>query len=437
MKTNSPPLLAALLALLLLVPLTGLADEAREMRPDGRLSLEAQAGDFVLVGHDQYRLLIIGPDGRAFNPGIRGDASHWSVEFASPESGDAEVEHPAPIEIRMPRSAELEARVGQGALSVSGLHGPLVQIQVIGGLVRIGDSRPQRLFVETVDASQTLDSLAGEETRLRSVGGDIRARGEGRRLALQTVSGQVRLDIDELVDLELQSLSGDTEVRVRPSERAVLRAHSHSAPLAFQLPEETALDLRAESHSGAIDSAFGGTVEIGQNGNRQLVHGGGPGRVRLDLRTVEGPIEVDTLAPVARLLVFRERMPDWSPSTAIHRGRQALPPRHAEIAVGIDQQERARLKPGQFTLIDLPVDSRQLFARQSGFETIELEVVELEPVLYCFRLRQVQQVQGSREFPALRLGFEFGHVDCPDAGTLSAYEEVKAGAGWRAGSDSE
>lgn len=430
MKAQLTGFALILITLLHGLPLPSLADEVRSMQVNGRLSVEAQAGDFVFVGHDQDRLVIVGGEAQGLRPAIRGDHSHWSVQFSASEPGDGQIGDKGPIEIRLPQGAELEVRLGQGTLSVSALHGPLIQLRAIGGSVHIRGSQPARLFVETVDADQRLDGLARDETRLSSVDGAIRARGDGQRLALQTVSGPVRLDVGELVDLELQSLSGDTQVRVRPSTRAVLRARSHSAPLVFLLPEETALVVRAESHQGSIDSVFGGAVEIAQNGNRQLVHGAGPGRVRLELRSVEGPISVRELRPPARLLVYREPLSDWSPgTTAIHRGRLAVPPRDGEIVVGIDREERVRLRPAQYSLLELPLDSTSLFARQEGWAPVELEVVTLEPVLYCFRLRQIQQLQGSREFPALREGFEFGQVECPAADHLSDYQEIAAGPG--------
>ena len=421
MKTIPVTLHTVLMALAILAPLALLAEEARDMQPSGRLSLQAQSGDFVLVGHDEDRLLIIGPEGQLLQPEVSGDASHWSIRFSASAPDGAEAGELVPIEIRLPHSAELEARLGQGSLSASGLHGPLVQMQVIGGSVSIRDSKPERLFVETVDASQNLDGLAREETRLQSVDGEIRARGEGKRLSLQTVSGQVRLDIGELVDLELQSLSGDTRARVRPAERAVLRARSNSAPLAFELPADTSLDVRAESHRGAINSAFGGSVEVDQAGNRRLAHGGGPGTVRLEARSVDGPIQVGKLAAHAQILVFDAGMSEWTvPAGRARRGWLA------GIAIEIDEVERVALGPGQFSLLDLPLETRQVAARQDGFDPIRLDVVELEPMLYCFRLSRFHRVRADDWATDFNWGFEFKQVNCPDANFLAEFEQVEA-----------
>ena len=419
MKTAFAALPAGLMALAMMAPLTLLADQARDMDPDGRLSMEAQAGDFVLIGHDQDRLLISSAGGHTGQPAIGGDAGHWSIRFDAQQAGTGEAGEPHPVEIRIPHGAEVEARLGQGSLSASGLHGALVQLQVVGGSVSIRDSKPASLFVETVDAGQSLGSLAREETRLQSVGGEIRARGEGQRLAVQTVSGPVRLDIDELVDLELQSLSGDTRVRVRPAERAVLRARSNSAPLAFELPADTPLNVRAESHSGAIESAFGGSVEVDRNGNRRLAYGGGPDTVRLEMRSVDGPIRVDKLAAQAQILVFDAGYTEWTVPAG--RPRRGWP---AGIAIEIDEVERIALRPGQFSLLDLPLEARQITARQDGFDPIRLDVVELEPMLYCFRLNRFHRVRADDWETHFSRGFEFDQVDCPDADFLAEFEEV-------------
>lgn len=423
MKTSSTAFHFFLMVSTMSMPFGLLADEARDMQPDGRLSLQAQADDFVLVGHDEDRLLIISPEGQAVQPAIGGDISHWSLRFDALQAGDGE---PRLIEIRLPHSAELEFRLGQGSLLAKGLHGPLIQLQVIGGSVTIQDSNPDRLFVETVEASQSLASLAREETRLQSVGGDIRARGQGKRLALQTVSGQVRLDIDQLLDLDLQSLSGDTQVRVRPAERAVLRARSNSAPLAFELPADLPLDLRAESHSGTINSDFGGRVEVDQNGNRRLNHGAGPGAVRLDLRSIEGSISVGKRVPQAELLVFHDDPSRNNRRSSILRSDRAGARRvrvRGGIAVGIDQLERISLRPGQFSVLELPRDSQSIFARGGHLEPLVLAVEEIQPIRYCFRLSTFQRFREVAEFTR---GFKFEQVNCPDPEFLADFEQVGA-----------
>ncbi len=423
MKTAFAALPAGLMALTMMAPLTLLADQARDMDPAGRLSMEAQAGDFVLIGHDQDRLLISSAGGHAEQPAIGGDASHWSIRFDAQQAGIGEAGEPLPIEIRVPHGAEVEARLGQGSLSASGLHGPLVQLQVVGGSVSIRDSNPASLVVETVDAGQTLDSLAREETRLQSVGGEIRARGAGQRLAVQTVSGPVRLDIDELVDLELQSLSGDTRVLVRPAERAVLRARSNSAPLAFELPADTPLELNAESHRGEIESAFGGSIEVDQNGNRRLVYGGGPGAVRLETRSVDGPIEVSKMKRQARMVVFRDAESPREKTARISYGVEEV---FGEIVVGIDAVQHVALGPGQFSVLELPLDSRQVFAQSSGLRPVVLEVEELDAGTYCFRLEEFRRFGDDGRMGTVNRGFRFTWVDCPDAGFLAEFEQVEA-----------
>ncbi len=422
MKITYVALHTSLMVLTMMAPLTLFADETRDMNPGGRLSLEAQSGDFALIGHDEDRLLIISPGGQAVQPAIGGDASHWSIRFGSLPIGRSEGGEPDLIEIRVPHSAEVEARLGQGSLSASGLHGPLVQLQVVGGSVRIRDSKPERLFIETVDAGQNLDGLALEETRLQSVGGEIRARGDGKRLGVQTLSGPVRLDIDELVDLDLRSLSGDTRVRVRPSERAVLRARSQSARLAFELPAETPLELNAESHRGEIESAFGGSIEVDQNGNRRLVHGGGPGAVRLETRSVDGPIEVSKMKRQARMVVFRDAESPRETAGISYGVEEVV----GEIVVGIDAVQHVALGPGQFSVLELPLDSRQVFAQSSGLRPVVLEVEELDSKTYCFRLEEFRRFGDDGRMGTVNRGFSFTWVDCPDAGFLAEFEEVSA-----------
>jgi len=415
-------LLHLLVMSLTLANLQVLADEVRPMQPDGRLLLEVSSGQFVISGSENNELRVsVPPEGRSLMPEITGSEEAWTLRFGAMDSED-------PIAIHLPQAAELEVRGGHAGLVVRDMNGPRLQLQTVSGPVHIEDSRPRRLVVDSVDGPLRLDSLGRAESRLSSLDGAILARGASERVWLRTLSGQVGLNLRNLLDLDVESLSGSLSAYLQPLEDAVLRARTHSGPMRIELPEGTGLNLHAESHQGSISSEFGGDVVPGQGSNRRLAHRSGSGSVRAELRSVESTIEVAKRPPTARVLVFRER-PHFSPGGALRQRRHAFrpPSMESKIEFGIDGQRRVSLQPGQYAEFDLPLDSRQIFARHTNIRSpVELEVVSLEPALYCFSISRSRDWTGTYDQPRVQVEFQLANVPCPEPEELAEFERVEA-----------
>lgn len=396
---------------------TAAADDrlSRPMNTDGRVLIEASNGAFRITGNDDAQLHILVSEDLGDSVQIEGDEAYWKLRFPATRQASA-----GSVEISLPATAEVEARVDAASLTVLGLHGPRLALQSVSGPIRVNSSQPRRLSVETVDGPLTLNSLGAIESRIRSMGGAIDAVGTSERARLRTVSGPVKLDLEAFSELELESLSGTLDARLAPREEAMIRALTHSGAQRLDLPATSGLDLRAESHLGQIRSDFGGEASAGPSSNRRLVHRNGNGRVQAELRSIDGPIEIRASQPMARVLVFRD------PSAGRSRLRKTRI--NHDIEVGADGTVRASLSPGQFALFDLPLDSRQFFARHSRMDLkVEMEMIDLSPDLYCFRISRVERWPGTQDLYPYQIGFEMARAPCPAADELAEFEQVDSG----------
>jgi len=190
--------------------------------------------------------------------------------------GDAE------IEVSVPRSSSVEVKAVSADVSSRGVLGM------------------QRLT--TVSGELTAD-IAGDESEVRSVSGDVTVRGNGKPLRLRvasvsgsldltntagtldmvTVSGDARVQMGETSDVRGRTTSGDLELRGTLSRTGRVDVEGVSGDITLRLSAAGGLSTEIESFSGDISGCLANNVE--------RVSKYGPG-TRLNVRTVEAGARV-------------------------------------------------------------------------------------------------------------------------------------------------
>ncbi len=272
-----------------------IVDETRPMAAGGRLHLVAVVGQFEIIGSDEPELRITGTlGGEVRELSIEGADDRWEVELRTQsraQRGNGRTQ----LVIAVPRGADVQARTVSGDLQLQGLAGRNATIVTVSGNVELREVRPDRLEVETVSGSQSLNAGGRSETRLKSVSGNIDVGDVAGRVRVNTVSGAAALNAGALDTLDIETVSGRIRVQARPEANASIGISSHSGSIRIELPADTGIDLRANTYSGRIRSAFGGQPVRGRGPGERLEHQSGDGRLRLDLRSFSGGIQVDTL----------------------------------------------------------------------------------------------------------------------------------------------
>ncbi len=178
---------------------------------------------------------------------------------------------PSALEIEVPRDARLALRTISGDVSARGIAGGSRWASASGDL-RL-DLAGGPVSAESMSGDVTLDLSAPTSVAARAVSGDVRVRGSLiDNLAASTTSGDIRVEAGLAAHGEhrISSVSGDAEL-VTPSP----------------------VRVAAETVTGDV-RASGRHTQEGRRGHRTLVSG--LGSVRVSIRTTSGDIRMRSVA---------------------------------------------------------------------------------------------------------------------------------------------
>jgi hypothetical protein len=146
------------------------------------------------------------------------------------------------------------------------------------------------LSVDTVSGEITLESVNGP-VRIQTVSGNIAARGVSGELRGRSVSGELTLETFSGSDVRLDTVSGEVTADITeagPGSSAEVNTASGSVFL--RLAASPSQQVRVESVSGRLTSAFPQlTVKKGP-GSRSMNGSLGDGTGRIEVHTVSGEV---------------------------------------------------------------------------------------------------------------------------------------------------
>jgi len=275
-----------LAATLLLAPIASVfaqstVNQRLPLSSGGRVELGNVAGSVTVRGWDRNEVQLTGTLGDGQRLDVENSANRVQFKVVYPQN--SRNTRGAVLELRVPRSAQLQA-------------------STVSASIDVGQVDLRRLQATSVSGSITAEGQAGE-TDLNTVSGAIRSQLRTPRLDLQTVSGQINVagssggevsanSVSGAIDLNLsavqrltaESVSGSLGVRsagLAPGGRINLQTVSGGVSLT--LPARTSAQLKANSFSGSIQSDVG-TVERPQYGPGRSLEtrlGGGDGDISI------------------------------------------------------------------------------------------------------------------------------------------------------------
>jgi hypothetical protein len=274
------------LSIVCLLPLAVMAREAtldRKVAADanGEVVISNVTGSVDVRGWDRNEIQVtgrLGEDVERLDVESTGGRTVIKVILPRGHSGDADAE----LDIQVPRGSRVEASVVSADLSSRGVLGQ------------------QRL--KSVSGEITAE-IAGDDSELRTVSGDLTIRGNGKPLRLRastisgdidltnaagsvdvvTVSGGARLDLIDASDVRGRTTSGELEVRAKLTRDGRVDVEGVSGEITLRVSAPDGFSTEIESFSGDIHGCLAGGVE--------RVSKYGPGK-RLNIRTVEAGARV-------------------------------------------------------------------------------------------------------------------------------------------------
>jgi hypothetical protein len=176
----------------------------------------------------------------------------------------------AHLSVSLPRDCPVRLGLVSADAVVSGLRSGEAAVRSVSGDVTL-DGLVANVAARTVSGALDTSRLDGD-LDFTTVSGDLTVvRGTTRRLAANSVSGTVTLDLDVLdaAELDVKTVSGDLTLRV---------------------PAETSLDVDVRSTSGHLQSSFAGLHTERSPGKARMRGLVGAGHGKLRAKTVSGDV---------------------------------------------------------------------------------------------------------------------------------------------------
>jgi hypothetical protein len=193
------------------------------------------------------------------------------------------------IEVRMPKSGDLQVSTGDGAVEASGVDGN-VTISTGDGSVKANELTGT-IDLHTGDGSINVSQLKGE-IKMRTGDGSIEAHGLDGKVTADSGDGHIKLE-GRLDGLNIKTGDGSVEARVDNGSRmnAAWNIHTGDGSVDMTLPGDLQANIDASTGDGHISLGMPVTVE-GSFSNSQIhgkMNGGGQPLV---IHTSDGSIRL-------------------------------------------------------------------------------------------------------------------------------------------------
>jgi DUF4097 and DUF4098 domain-containing protein YvlB len=206
--------------------------------------------------------------------------------------------------IHVPEKSGVKATLVSADLKVQGLKGD-VNLRTVSG--NISGEVGGDLSVNTATGSIRLTARGAKSTEVRTINGDVELKGGSGEVAIQTVSGNAKVDLAMLTRGRFHSISGNLTAHLSLAPDAELDGESVSGNLRFDFPAAPSADFDIQSFSGNIDNCFGPKTEKAHYGpGQRLEFKSGQGQARVSIETKSGDVHLctgalqrDAPAPVA------------------------------------------------------------------------------------------------------------------------------------------
>lgn len=286
-----------LLSLLLLVAGVAAAEKNVDRTvPAGsaeRVSIQNLAGSLEISGWNRDEVQVTGTLGDDVEGlDIREQGGVIEIEVKIPKGeGKKDRKLDAHLTIRVPASMRVSAETVSASITAGDLSGELA-LQSVSGAVRV-TGQPTAVEAETV--SGAID-LSGLNTRIdaQTVSGEVNLAGVAGQVSVQSVSSKIVVAADDIEQGELQTVSGAIELSGDLAANARLEVQSHSGSVTLSLPAGVSAHFEVQTFSGSVDNSFGPPAEKpgGHGPGKNLSFSTGGGSAEVSIQTFSGSVKL-------------------------------------------------------------------------------------------------------------------------------------------------
>ncbi|MBB3225826.1 DUF4097 and DUF4098 domain-containing protein YvlB [Luteibacter sp. Sphag1AF] len=270
---------------------------SRDVRPNAHININNVKGEVTVTTWDRNTVQVSGTLGDGARPlELGGDDREVDIKVeANGKNGffnwDSDTRMQGTVlNVRVPRSVDVDINVVSAPLSIDGLDGGRVSINTVSGKVRANVRTPK---IEVQSVSGSID-LSGRATKaeLQTVSGDITAPSVVESVEAQTVSGRMTIGGGPWREASFSTVSGDILINGGPAPGGKLDVDAMSGDVQLQLPANTGSRLNVSTFSGEIRSDFGTPSRDEDGPGKELKTTIGDGSGYVHLESFSGDIRV-------------------------------------------------------------------------------------------------------------------------------------------------
>jgi DUF4097 and DUF4098 domain-containing protein YvlB len=274
------------------------ATEVSESLPSTNVtnvSINNHSGSINVVGWNKERISVTGTlddDAEKLIFEQKGAQVLIKVEYPRMDNWSADG---SKITVFMPKNIRMKSSSISSDIHISNLHGG-VEVKTISGDV-LAKNITQNIELNSISGNIKTDKLSGKVSlsavsgdindtdstgrlEIRSVSGEVVINSQAKEVFFNNVSGQSQLNLADIMELRIRTVSGDLQAKVTLNEKALLKASTVSGDLAFTFQKGIDADF-------SLKTNVGGDIDNNITKDKTKHDEYGPG-AKLNFQTVNG-----------------------------------------------------------------------------------------------------------------------------------------------------
>ncbi|WDE04647.1 DUF4097 family beta strand repeat protein [Thalassomonas viridans] len=279
---------------------------------DSNISIESPNGDVRITGWDKAQVSVKGElDDQAEDFIFRQNGSLIEMKVVMPHnSNNRWNEEGSDLTIFVPKDARVSFGGVSSDVKLVNLHRN-IEVKTVSGDLK-GENLTNHVELATVSGHIKTKQLSGKlnlstvsgdikdndssgRLQLKAVSGDIKSRSKASEVLVKSVSGEVDLNLDEVDELEISTVSGDVESGLMLKDSGIVKLSSISGDMEIKFQKDVQASFRLNASAGGelinkLTSDKAIEAKYGPGAKLQFATGNGNGSVRAS--TVSGNIKL-------------------------------------------------------------------------------------------------------------------------------------------------
>ncbi|MBL8270400.1 DUF4097 family beta strand repeat-containing protein [Steroidobacter sp.] len=285
------PAVLSMALLTMAAPHAGAEEVSKTQPADARGEVEIVnvAGSVEVSGWDRAEVQVKADLGKSVERlDFDRDGTRTYIKVVLPKMGGSS--GASDLIIKVPRDSGLIVKTVSADQRIGGVRG-MQRLQAVSGDIDT-EFGPGELELKTVSGNIVARGDGKGLVRATSISGDIDISKAGPELDLNTVSGDMVVSAERLERGRIKTTNGDLHLTTALADKARLEAEAINGDLQFTLRGELNAEFDIETFNGDIDNCFGPkprrSREYGPGNELRFTQGAGEGNVHI--KTLNGGV---------------------------------------------------------------------------------------------------------------------------------------------------